>query len=449
MPVTQGGGVTARPKPNLVLGLTLVAACAALSAFPAPPTIRGVLAAEGDTLLFEPSPDDTAWVEEEEVTEIDFPDEGDWLRVAPIGDNLLTDVEVWRAREEDRHRWDLRFDYNRVDPLRLGVAYQFQSDQLMHPRLGARLEYSFGRERTMYGIQVEQPVIPPGRISLGVSAVRRTDHPELQQVEDLENSLALLFARTDYRDYFEREGFGAYIAWRVPDFSTVSVHMRNDEFRSLPLDRGTRSFIYKGRDLRENPAINDGESHTAALRLERLAHRTSQTRAGFYHWIDLERSGHGLGGDFSYTRFLADLRSVVRLSPATTLALRLVGGHVSDGTLPVQKQFTLGGADGLRAHAIASNRGDQLLLGQAEYTIGLWRLRSNFFQGGLHAIAFVDAGWTWFNPAHHWDVDRQKIRVDGGFGVSTSEDNLRLYFARHLDEPDSGFLVTMRLRRPF
>jgi hypothetical protein len=33
----------------------------------------------------------------------------------------------------------------------------------------------------------------------------------------------MLLARTDHRDYFEREGGGVYLSWRVPDFSTVSL----------------------------------------------------------------------------------------------------------------------------------------------------------------------------------------------------------------------------------
>src|SRR5256885_670084 len=81
----------------------------------------------------------------------------------------------------------------------------------------------------------------PGRVALGASLVRRTDHNELQQVDDLENTLAMLLWRNDYRDYFERDGLGAYLAWNVPDFSTVSFHLRRDAYRSLPLDSGTVS----------------------------------------------------------------------------------------------------------------------------------------------------------------------------------------------------------------
>jgi hypothetical protein len=398
-----------------------------------------------DSLTFAPELMDTASFDEGHTPRHAPRDR--WLR--PSSDErLLTDREEWRSHEDTHSRFDLLGDYNRVDRLRLGLRYEMQWDRAMQPRLGARVDYAFDRKRTLYGFQIEQPLLPPGRIAIGASMIRRTDHPELQQVENIENSLALLFGRQDYRDYFEREGFGAYVSWRVPDFSTVSIQLRNDEYRSLPLQRGTRSFFHRDRPLRDNPAIDDGESHATVLRLEHLAH-PEFTRPGLYHWIDLERAGRGMGGDFDYTRLLVDVRSVFRLSPAATLALRGVAGHTFDGTLPAQKQFTLGGPDGLRAHAIAQLRGNEVLLGQAEYTIGLWTVRSAFFEGGLHAIAFVDLGQAWTSDAHHWDVGRQQVQSDGGFGLGTSEDNLRIYFARDLRKPDADFLVSMRLHRPF
>ena len=58
---------------------------------------------------------------------------------------------------------------------------------------------AFGRERALYGVQIEQPLAPPGRLAIGVSMARRTDHGELQQVDDFENSLALLFGGTCMR----------------------------------------------------------------------------------------------------------------------------------------------------------------------------------------------------------------------------------------------------------
>jgi hypothetical protein len=319
----------------------------------------------------------------------------------------------------------------------------------MLPRLGARVEYAFGRERMLYGVQFEQPLAPPGRLAVGVTAVRVTGHSELHQVDDFENSLAVLFARLDFRDYFEREGIGAYVSWRVPDFSTVSAHVRADIYRSLEVDPHVGSWTHQARVFRPNPAIDDGEIHSATLRLERLTHRTRRTRAGLYHWVDIEWAGQGLGGDFTYTRALADVRSVLRLSPATTLSLRAVGGSAMSGALPVQKAFVIGGVDGLRAHAYSAFQGDQMALGQAEYTVDLLHLTAGEIENGLQAIAFVDAGQAWTNADHVWDIGAQRVALDGGFGLGSSEDNLRVYVAKNLREPSSAWVFSVRLQRPF
>ncbi len=418
---------------------------------PAPPVPSATLvalaadSAGADSMTFTPiGPGDEAV----RVEPVEPEGHDTWLR-APFGDNLLTDPARWRDEGVQPMRSGLVLDYNRVDQLKVGASVQLQQPYSMQPRLGGMLAYAFGRRRTLYGIQLEQPLLPPARLCLGVSMIRRTDHSDLQQVDDLENSLALLLGRQDYRDYFERQGYGAYLSWRVPDFSTVSVHGRSDQYRSLVVNRGTHSWFQQQRVLRDNPAIDEGTMHSVLVRLERLAQTTHRTRAGLYHWIELERAGGSLGGDFAFTRALADVRSVLRLTPATTLALRGVGGHTADGTLPSQKQFTAGGVDGLRAHSFAQFSGDQMLLGQAEYDIGLWRLRSEIWPDGLHAIAFLDAGRAWSNPDHVWDVNRQPFATDGGFGLATADDGVRVYFARDLHKPGSNFVISFRLQRPF
>jgi uncharacterized protein (DUF3820 family) len=129
--------------------------------------------------------------------------------------------------------------------------------------------------------------------------------------------------------------------------------------------------------------------------------------------------------------------------------LRGVAGHTPSGVLPAQKVFPLGGVDGLRAHPFGRYRGDQLVLLQAEYVIGLWKLRTGAFEGGLHAIAFVDAGAAWFDAGHRWSIGRQEIEVDGGVGLAAAEDKLRVYLAKDLRHSDSEFLVSVRLQRPF
>lgn len=404
-----------------------------------------------DTMTFTPdaAADSAASHDSGTSFRLDATNENEWLR-APIGGDLLTHPDPWRSRHP-HGATDLNgvLDYNRVDLLRYGLWYQAQNPETMLPRLGARLEYATGRRRVLYGVQLEQPLLPTARFVLGVDMSRRTVHPELQQSDDVENSLALLIAHEDWRDYFEREGIGAYLSWRVPDFSTVSVHLRRDQWRSLTVTHRVKAWLHNDRPLRANPAIDDGESHSAIVRLERLAHRTQRTRGGLYHWIEIDRTGGSLGGDFDYTRAVADVRSVMRLTPASTFSVRAVGGAAVQGTLPRQKRFALGGVDGLRAHPLGALAGDHMAMTQAEYVVGLWQLQTGGFEGGLHALVFADAGAAWDDPNHGWAVGAQKFAVDGGFGLATGENGVRVTFARNLQDADSPIVVALRMQRPF
>ena len=427
---------------GMVLMLGLAAAALVV---PAP----AALAAPLDTLKFEPphsddDPDSELRLLDHEILLHYDPNSDSWL-LAPFRSPLSATPEAWPLRHPGESDIGLALDYNRVDELRGGLTYQAQAPWEMAPRLGARLEYATARRRWLYGAQVEQPLERGNRVAVGFSLSRRTEHIELQQVGDLENSLALLFGRQDYRDYFEREGVGGYLALRWPGVTTLSLQGRNDRYRSVETLASTHSWFHRDRPLRENPPIEEGEAHVAAVRLERV----HPGEVGFHHWIELEGAGSGLGGDFRYRRLLGDLRNIVRLSPAMTLSVRGVCGTTLGGHLPPQRGFTVGGVDGLRAHSFAAFRGDQVALGQLEYSAAIGRFHTGEFENGLHAVMFVDSGRAWSNPDHDWDVGGQRFAVDGGFGLSTAEDNLRIYFAKNLQEPDSDFVISARIQRPF
>jgi hypothetical protein len=374
--------------------------------------------------------------------------EGSWAR-APRGDDIITDIEPWHAAEGHHQDLDLLVDYNRVDPLRAGFGWRFHGTDAWMPRVGARVERAFGRNRTLYGAQFEQPIIGRRRLSIGATMYRRTDHNDLQQMSDFENSLALLLGRTDDRDYFEREGQGVYLALRVPRVTRASLRFNSDRYRSLSTWTDTRSWAHTGRPLRVNPAIDDGDVHALQLRFERAPRMPRRLRVGLDHWIEIERAGHGMGGDFSYTRALADVRSMLRLTPASTLSLRAVGGHNPDGDLPRQREFTVGGPDGLRAHPVDAFRGNRIALGQAEYDVGLWSMRGDGFENGIHALAFVDAGGAWHGTRGSWDPISQRFAADGGVGVATSDNSLRVYFAKDLHDAGRDVVISVRLQRPF
>ncbi len=434
------------------LALATLLACAGGPAHAVGVTLPDSSSVDADSaMIFTPAPGsvDAQGRDEPMHVRTQSADEGTWLR-APYGDELITHPDPWRARvPRGGIHLDVPMNYDRVDLVRYGITWQAQRPETMYPRLGTRIEYATGRRRVLYGFQLEQPLLPTARFVLGVGAVRRTDHGDLQQIDDSENSLLLLLAHEDWRDHFEREGTGAYLSWRVPDFSTVSVHVRSDRYRSVSMSRHVVSWFHEDRSLRANPAIDDGETHSVLLRLERLAHRTRRNRSGLYHWIELEKAGGTtLKGDFAYVRGLADVRSVVRVLPATTLSLRAVGGTTMEGGLPAQRQFVIGGVDGLRAHAFGSFRGDRVVLGQAEYSVGLQAFKAHARHRGPQVLAFVDTGTAW-KRADRPSVADQHFAFDGGVGLATPDDDMRVTLARNLQRPDAGVVATVRLQRPF
>jgi hypothetical protein len=409
------------------------------------------VAAPADTspgLRFTPFESDTVGESGEKTEESWHQDAGTRWPPQPYGEGLLTAPQPWAA-EHHHQQLDMLVDYNRVDALRLGLGWRMHGDQPSMPRLGFRIEQAFGRQRTNYGAQFEQPLQRSGRFAFGAFLLRRTDRNDLQQIPDFDNSLSMLFSHYDFRDYFEREGAGAYLAWRVPDFSNISLHVQNNRYRSLDAFGDLWSISHGNRPLAPNPAIDDGEGHSLLLRLERAVPGTRGGRPSFSHWIEIDRAAHGMGGDFSYVREIADVRGVIRLSPATSLALRGVAGNTSDGSLPRQKEFTLGGPDGLRAHPLDAFRGNRAALGQAEYDMSLWRVRGGGMGGGLHALAFTDAGTAWYGSGSGYDLGRQKLAVDGGFGLALSDNSLNVCFARDLQDFDKDFTILVRFERPF
>ena len=361
-----------------------------------------------------------------------------------------------RARTAATARASSRsLDYNRVDLLRLGLGCRDPAARArMDPRLGARLEYATGRERALYGVQLEQPLLPPRpararrldgaahRPQRAAAGRRRREQPGAAVRPP--GLPRLLRARGRRR---------LPVVARPRLLDRERARAQRHATARCALERGTRSLFHRDRAAARQPADRRGRGRTPCC-CGSSAWRSAprRTRAGLYHWIELERAGGGLGGDFDYTRALADVRSVVRLSPAATLALRAVGGTtLARRAAGAEASSRVGGVDGLRAHAFAQYRGDQLAAGQAEYTIGAVarapaRLRGRPARdrvrgrgpglGRRRARAGTSAGST--------------SQVDGGFGLghrrrttcaSTSPATCRT--------ATRTSVVSVRLQRPF
>jgi hypothetical protein len=154
--------------------------------------------------------------------------------------------------------------------------------------------------------------------------------------------------------------------------------------------------------------------------------------------VQWERGNGGLGGDFDYGRWIADLRHYHRTSPGQQLNWRVVFATTYTGEPPIQKAYGIGGIGTLRAHSYKEFVGTEVLLANLEYRIDLGRY--------VQMLMFADSGAT---ANLDESVLDKRFALDGGVGVGFYEDRASVYVARNLQDADGKFKFGFRLASTF
>lgn len=350
--------------------------------------------------------------------------------------------------------------YDRVNQAALfgGLAYENFSE--LHPRLGFDLGYSVGRERWLYNVSVTQPIFGTGTLDLGVAAYRRNATPDIERVGDVENTLATLFFREDWRDYYEAEGFSATAGWNATLSQRLGARMRREDHRAVTKTTDWGLFG-GGKRMRENPAMDEGELHALALTydLDTRNDESNPTR-GMLFGASYEWAGEEFGGDFRYRKGIVDVRRYQEISHGYFADLRVTGGHLTRGertmetgttdfalshdvvtvdgwgAYPKQERFYLGGVGTMRATRYKSLAGDRMLLANAELRVEIFR--------DFQAAVFADVGDAWSSRN-----EDPEMHTDAGIGFQDSESSFRVNVAKKIDRNDDEIFVSARIRRMF
>ena len=96
--------------------------------------------------------------------------------------------------------------------------------------------------------------------------------------------------------------------------------------------------------------------------------KTSHGPEGWSLYASSEFAQHGFGSDFNFNEYIVDLRRYQPLSNVDNFNIRLRAGS-TDGVVPLQKMFDLGGLGTLNAFPFKSESGNRLILGNAEYIL--------------------------------------------------------------------------------
>lgn len=337
--------------------------------------------------------------------------------------------------------------YNRVEGLFLGIAHDpLEWSDYDRGRVYGQVGYAFGLEDWRYEVGAETR-LTGGRpsdifdLKIGGAYHRNTATKDLWKSSWAENSLAAGLFRYDFFDYYQTEGWTAYLVGRLTPYMQFSAGYRADEYDTL--ERSVTWSFFGGDPFRSNPAIRDGRMHSLVFALEGGRVRSMRYRPiGAAFRLEAE-VGQGLGGEFDFSRYSGDVRTYARISRYSGLNLRFKGGF-TEGDVPVQKAFTIGGIGSVRSYDQNIFIGTRMLLANAELElydpdIADWLLED------VTLFGLFDAGWT------NTVGGRNNFRMDdvipaAGFGVALDDRHIRLELAWPLRDLGTGLEPTFWLR---
>ncbi|ARA94524.1 hypothetical protein AWN76_016065 [Rhodothermaceae bacterium RA] len=352
----------------------------------------------------------------------------------------------WPYRATAAYRPIPAIRYNRVEGFVLGIGLPplDWDDDYDRATLYGQASYGFGRKAWRYEIGAE---VRPGParshafgLKLGGAYRRNTTTEDLWKLSWAENSLAAFFFESDYFDYYETEGWTLYAVQRLTPYAQITAGYRSEVHRTLERITGWSFFGIDGNGFRFNPPVSaEGERmNTLVFAAEggRVAGLRSLPR-GLAVRTEAE-IGQGLGGAYSFNRYLGDLRLYLPLSPFSSLSLRARGGYATEGT-PLQKQFTLGGLGTVRGYPQNAFFGTRMLLANAELAVGRVSLLDDLLDD-VQVFGLFDAGWT--NGHAGTDAVRlTDVIPSAGFGVGFNDREVRLELAWPLKDIDGNGLA--------
>jgi len=345
-----------------------------------------------------------------------------------------------------------------VPSLGFGAAV-FDHETFNHAFVAGHISTKLASNQVGYALGFERPFFGRQKLFVGGEIHDLTATDDEWQLTSTEASLAAIGPRHSYRDYYRRRGIQIDGAYRLHPNAEILLAWRHE--RQEPLQNETDFSFWNDDDpFRPNAQATDGrlsaivvgatvdgsgferESLEATYRRHQLQSLFGQRVPGPDGESDMsirwrldwttEISTPGLQSDFDYRRHILAVRAEMPMSRHQDFNLRAIGGW-SEGVLPPQRQFGVGGIGTVPGYPFKYQVGDSLALLNMEYTLG--------DRTGLRGIGFLDFGRvttpTTDNP---W--------LKGvGFGIGAGD--VRLDFGYRLDAIPSSLEVFLRFVRTF
>ena len=354
-----------------------------------------------------------------------------------------------------------------VPSLGMGIAV-FDHDRFNHTFVAGHLSYKIASERAGYALGFERPLFGTTKLYVGGELHDLTASDDQWQLSSLEASLAAAGPRQSFRDYYRRRGVQINGALRLHPQVEALFAWRGE--RQEPLRTASDFSIWNGDNaFRANTVARDGRLNAMLIgasvdgrgfdresleatyrrhqldtlfgeRLDDLEGKHDVSPIWRVDWTSEFSEAGAFGSDFDFRRHIVSGRSRVIVSEHQAFGVRAIGGW-SEGVLPPQRQFAVGGLGSVHGHDFKEQIGDTLALVNLEYEIG-WR-------GGLKAIGFFDAGRVTVRQAQGILQTAGRAPWLKGVGWGVGVGDFRVDFGYKVAEIPSSLHVVVRFGRTF
>jgi hypothetical protein len=346
-------------------------------------------------------------------------------------------------------------------------AVAFEHGRFNHTFVAGHLSVKTASGHVGYALGVERPVFGARKLFLGAELHDLTATDDAWQVSSSEASLAAVGPRRSFRDYYRRRGVQVSGAFRVDPRAELFAVWRTE--RHAPLETKSDFSLWNGDDAfrpnllarsgRLNAIVLGGSVDSRGYDHESLetTYRRHQFETPFgdrlvdpngkrdpvsmwrLDWTSEISSPDALASDFDFRRHIVSGRGRLHASEHQEVAARIIGGW-SDGNLPPQRQFAIGGIGSVHGYSFKESIGDRLQLINLEYAVG--------WHDGPQLIAFFDAGRTTLRrPAGAVSGADSPWLKGAGWGIALG--GFRVDFGYKLDDAPSSVQVLLRLGRTF
>ncbi len=329
---------------------------------------------------------------------------------------------------------------------RMGPLYMWYipSSVRMHlSKLSADIGYGFGNRELNYRVGGDmmwgEPDISNLRISAQIYRATNVTAPDLLPYHDnLSTAWANLWGDLDLHNYYLSEGVEMSFRWEpVGPMHSLKVIMRTESHESLQKTTDWHFGDWSSElEARENPPITPGQLRSVGLQYDLSTRKNSNL--GWHNTLFVEHSNSAVGSNFDFTQFQLQLRYAA--SRGNNLIRTRLMLNAATGTLPIQRQFMLGGPGTLNGYSPYEFTGDYGALLNMEY---LYRL-SNLYHWGFLKETFIvlllDQGqvWNMSDKPYHFDP-----KTSIGIGWQSGENYpIRLYVSKSLEPERAAEVIT-------